>query len=138
MGNYTVILFRNIDIKTNSIYMIVSILLWNSCCNHLFWTVTNYSTKQLALQPPLESISVAYSLHLYISNGKNFGLKKNLCLIWGKYYLLDRGILFPSHGENEGLLSRLGLGSILEVEEENKGWFFLSSGDGDLLMVGKM
>ena len=47
-------------------------------------------------------------------------------------------MFFPSHGENEGLLSRLGLGSILAVEEENKGWVFLCGGDGSLLMVCKM
>ena len=64
--------------------------------------------------------------------------EKKLRLISGKYYLLDRGIFFPSHGENEGLLSRLGLGSIMTVEEENKAWVFLPGGDGNLLMVGKM
>ena len=59
-------------------------------------------------------------------------------MIWGKYYLLDKGILFPSHGENEGLLSRLGLGSIMTVEEENKAWGFLRGGDGNLVMVGNI
>ena len=55
-----------------------------------------------------------------------------------KYYLLERGIFFPSRGENEGLLSKLGLGSIMTMEEENKAWVFLHGGDGNLLMVGKM
>ena len=52
--------------------------------------------------------------------------------------MLDRGIFFSSHGENEGLLSSLGLGSIMTLEEENKASGFLPGGDGNLLMVGKM
>ena len=35
-------------------------------------------------------------------------------------------------------MSRLSLGSIMTVEEENKAWGFLCGGDGNLLMVGKM